>query len=142
MHGRPPASGRRPVSRRLASQYTTDKKASSLLASTLGPIQQKRIVDLIHDELASDLSVARLADEVRLSAHHFTRAFKATFGVTPHRYVQQRRVQAAAESLQREPRRSIAEIALAYGFASQSHMTDVMHRGLGMTPRMLRRSGS
>ena len=110
------------------------------LVSTLGPIQRKRILDLIHHELAADLSVTRLADEVGLSAHHFARVFKATFGVTPHRYVKQRRIESAAESLQREPRRPIVEIALAHGFASQSHMTDVMRRGLGTTPRMLRRA--
>ena len=107
----------------------------------LGPLQQKRLMALVHDHLASDLSLTRMADEVGLSAHHFARVFKATFGTTPHRYVQHRRLEAAAAALQREERRPIADIALEHGFASQAHMTDLMRRRLGRTPRDLRRRG-
>ena len=103
-----------------------------------GASQQRRLVELIHQQLASDLSLARLAAEVGLSPHHFLRVFKATFGSTPHRYVQERRLEAALEALQRQRRRSIADIALEHGFASQSHMTDLMRRRFGATPRRLR----
>ena len=107
----------------------------------LGALQQKRLMDLIHDHIAADLSLARMADEVGLSVHYFARVFKATFGTTPHRYVQHRRLQAAAAALQRDERRPIADIALEHGFASQAHMTDLMRRRLGRTPRELRRRG-
>jgi AraC family transcriptional regulator len=107
-------------------------------AGRLAPLQQRRLVDLIHHQLAADLSVMRLAAEVGLSPHHFARVFKASFGVTPHRYVQERRLEAAADALQRQGRRPIADIALAHGFASQAHMTDLMRRRFGLTPRTLR----
>ena len=68
----------------------------------LGPLQQKRLMALVHDHLASDLSLTRMADEVGLSAHHFARVFKATFGTTPHRYVQHQRLEAADAALQRD----------------------------------------
>lgn len=110
-------------------------------AGRLGPAQRKRVTDLIHDQLASELSLTRLAEEAGLSPHHFVRVFKATFGTTPHRYVQRRRLEAAAAALQQRSTRSIADIALAHGFASQSHMTDLMRRHLGVTPRALRRDG-
>jgi AraC family transcriptional regulator len=123
----------------LANSYVTG--AGSTLASQpgrFGPLQRRRLVDLIHQQLASDLSLTRLAAEVSLGPHHFVRVFKATFGATPHRYVQERRLEAAAEALQRHKRRSIADVALEHGFASQAHMTDLMRRRFGVTPRTLR----
>lgn len=114
---------------------------STSTAGRLGPLQQKRLTALIQEQMASDLSLTRLADEVGLSAHHFLRVFKATFGSTPHRFVQLQRLEAAAAALQREERRPIAEIALAHGFASQAHMTELMRRRLGTTPREVRRRG-
>lgn len=104
----------------------------------LGPVRRRWVEELIEQQLASDLSLSRLADEAGLSVYHFVRAFKATYGMTPHRYVQQRRLQAAVKALQHDRRLSIADIALTCGFASQSHLTDVMHRRLGVTPRALR----
>jgi AraC family transcriptional regulator len=107
----------------------------------LGPVQQRRLAQLIHQQLGSALSLHRLAQEVGLSPHHFARLFKATYGTTPHQYVQTLRIDAAVAALRREPAAPIAEIALACGFASQSHMTELMRRRLGVTPRMLRGGG-
>jgi AraC family transcriptional regulator len=126
----------------LASSYVTGSESTpSSEAGRFGPLQQRQLVHLIHHGLACDLSLTRLAAEVGLSPYHFVRVFKATFGTTPHRYVQERRLEAAAEALQRQSRRSIADIALEHGFASQAHMTDLMRRRFGVTPRMLRRRG-
>lgn len=111
-------------------------------AGRLGPAQQKRVTELIQQQLGTNLSLTRLAQEAGLSTHHFGRAFKASFGTTPHRYVQQQRLEAAAAALQRQGNeRSIAQIALAHGFASQAHMTDLMRRRWGVTPRMMKRRG-
>lgn len=126
----------------LAGRYVTSgEMLSSPTVGRFGPLQQKRLTDLIQQHMAADLSLTRLADEVGLSAHHFLRVFKATFGTTPHRYVQQRRMEAAAAALQRQRFRPIVDIALEHGFASQAHMTDLMRRHLGVTPHALRRRG-
>lgn len=105
----------------------------------LGALQHRRLIELIHDDPAVDLSLVRLADEVGLSVYHFVRVFKSTFGTTPHRYVQDQRVEAAAIALQRSNQGSIAEIALAHGFASQTHMTSLIRRRFGVTPGAMRR---
>lgn len=104
----------------------------------LGPAQQRRIVEMIRQGPATDLSLSRLADAVGLSVYHFARVFKATFGTTPHRYIQDRRLEAAVRALQSDHRSSIADVAIACGFASQSHMTELMRRRLKITPRALR----
>lgn len=108
----------------------------------VGFAQQRRLVELIEGQLGSDLSLTRLAEEIGLSTFHFARAFKATFGVTPHLYVQGRRLDAAARALRSEHGRPIADIALACGFSSQSHMTELMRRKMGTTPRGMRQWNS
>src|SRR4029077_14931858 len=62
---------------------------------TLGAAQQRRLSDLIQHQLGSKLSLNRLAHEVGLSPQHFARLFKATYGTTPHQYVQTLRIDAA-----------------------------------------------
>jgi AraC family transcriptional regulator len=110
-------------------------------ARTLATAQKRRLSDLIHQDLGAKLSLTCLAHEVGLSPHHFARVFKATYGTTAHHYVQALRIEAAAEALRRDHAVAIADIALACGFASQAHMTEVMRRRLGLTPGMLRRDG-
>jgi AraC family transcriptional regulator len=111
-------------------------------ARTLGPAQRRRLSELIQQQLGSELSLNRLAHEVGLSPHHFARLFKATYGTTPHQHVQTLRIEAAVEALRRDRGMPIAQVALACGFASQSHMTELMRRRLGLTPGMLRREAS
>jgi AraC family transcriptional regulator len=105
----------------------------------LAVAQQRRLTDVIAQQLGSKLSLSRLAQEVGLSPHHFARLFKATYGTTPHQYVQTLRIDAAAETLRRDHAIPIAQVALACGFASQSHMTELMRRRRGFTPSELRR---
>src|SRR5262245_6640314 len=109
---------------------------------TLGTAQKRRLSELIRQDLGASLSLRCLAHEIGLSPHHFARLFKASYGTTPHQYVQTLRIEAAVEALRRDDTVSIGEIALAHGFASQSHMTEVMRRRLGVTPGALRRDRS
>lgn len=112
---------------------------SALLHGRLGPSQRRRIIELIHDDLSADLSLTRMASEVGLSTYHFVRVFKATFDTTPHRYVQEQRLEAAAKALQDINSGSLLEIALANGFSSQTHMTSLIRRRFGITPGAMRR---
>jgi AraC-like DNA-binding protein len=93
----------------------------------------------IAENLAKPLSVASLAARVNLSRNHFLVAFKASLGVTPHRYINQQRTAKAAELLTRTDF-SMAEIAISVGFADQSHLTRNFSRLLGKTPSAYRRA--
>jgi AraC family transcriptional regulator len=105
----------------------------------LGLVEQRRLIDLIYHAPGQDLSLTRLAKEAGMSACHFVRVFKATFGMTPHQYVLERRVEAAADALRRHQNRPIVDIALECGFASQAHMTTLMRRTIGATPGAFRK---
>jgi len=108
----------------------------------LSPQHEYRVVELIQGQLGSKLSLSSMAAEVGLSAPHFARLFKGSFGTTPHAFVEAQRIDAAVAALRREHSTPIAAIAAACGFSSQSHMTELMRRRLGLTPSAVRRGAS
>lgn len=111
----------------------------SVPAGQFSRVQRQRVVDHIDAHLGADLSIVALAREIDLSPHHFAQRFKATLGLTPHRYVLQRRLD-RAQLLLRTTAIPIAEIALTLGFASQSHFTQVFRSQRGVTPAAARKS--
>jgi AraC-like DNA-binding protein len=76
-----------------------------------------RTRDAMDRAFAQPLDVPALARIAHISTTHFSREFRATFGETPHRYLQRRRVERAMELL-RETERSVTEICFDVGFNS------------------------
>jgi AraC family transcriptional regulator len=105
----------------------------------LAPRQARRVLDYIDAHLTDELGLVELAAIAALSPHHFVEAFKISVGKSPHQFVIERRVQRAVDLL-RDDDRSIAEVARAVGFASQSHLTGNFRRVTGLTPGRFRRS--
>jgi AraC-like DNA-binding protein len=101
----------------------------------------KLVRDFIEASLAEDLSVADLARRVGISPSRFATLFRNTFSSPVHHYVITRRIERAMCMLLASDYRN-ADIALACGFASESHLSDVFKRITGTTPRNYRRSGT
>jgi len=101
--------------------------------------QQRRVVEFIEAHLADDFPLAALAGLVQLSTYHFARAFKRSFGVPPHRYHTNRRVE-RARALLTDPRTSVAEVALQVGFSGASAFAATFRRTTGQTPTDYRRA--
>jgi AraC family transcriptional regulator len=99
----------------------------------------RRVLAYIEEHLADDIAVADLANVACLSIFHFTRAFAATMGAPPHRYVSQRRLE-SAKAMIATGRASLCEIALDCRFSSQSSFTRAFRRATGMTPAEYRRT--
>lgn len=118
----------------LIEEHGASARVDTRSPTRLAPAQSARIRDYIDQHLAADLSVEQLAALLGLSAAHFSRAFKATFGASPHAYVTERRLGVACRLLQEDKSTSIADIAAGLGFSSQSHFTDAFRRKLGVTP--------
>lgn len=76
-----------------------------------------RARDAIDRDYAESLEIPMLAEIAHVSQAHFIRVFKSTFGETPHRYLQRRRVERAMFLL-RETERSVTEICFEVGFGS------------------------
>jgi AraC-like DNA-binding protein len=98
----------------------------------------RRTREHIERRLAHRISLPELAAIAGLSAGHFSRAFKQSVGMSPHRYLLKRRIAAAAELI-RNTERPLAEVALSVGFCDQSHFTRVFAREWGDTPSAFRR---
>lgn len=109
-------------------------------ATRLSHIQLERLIDYIHENLATQLHLAELARLVDLSVYHLCRRFKQTMGTSAYQYIQQSRTERAKALLVvQQKSMSITDVALSTGFGSHSHFTAVFHRVTGMSPREYRR---
>ncbi|RWI50252.1 MAG: AraC family transcriptional regulator [Mesorhizobium sp.] len=106
---------------------------TSTLQGGLAPTVHRRIVDYVQAHLDQPLVLDQLAGEARLSTFHFARMFRVSFGMPPHRYVDQRRIHRAC-CLMRDPTTSLAVVALSCGYSSQSHFTRAFKAKKGVTP--------
>lgn len=104
----------------------------------LAPWQVDRVMELLNEKYNQEISIAELAAAVRLSRWHFSRAFRKSVGVPPHRRQVELRVERAKQALA-EGRLSLAEIALEVGYSSQQTFTRIFRDMTGTTPRAFRR---
>ncbi len=104
-------------------------------------LELQRATAYIQDNLASDLSLNAIAREAGLSSYHFARLFAEAFGVAPHQYVIQARVERARVLITRDGLPP-GEAAQRVGFADQSHLTRHFKRLVGVTPRAFARDTS
>jgi AraC-like DNA-binding protein len=100
-----------------------------------------RARDAIDRAYAEPLDIVRLAQVASVSEAHFIRTFRSTFGETPHRYLQRRRVERAMFML-RETRRSVTDVCLEAGFASLGTFSRTFKEIVGTTPREYRAHGT
>ena len=101
--------------------------------------QERRAMSFMEERLDQSFPVSAVADACGLSVNHFSRAFRRSMGKPPHRWLLDRRIERAKDMLRRNGI-SLADIALACGFAEQSHFTRVFTRTVGMPPGAWRRS--
>ena len=96
-----------------------------------------RVRDTMDRAFARPLDVPALARVAHVSPAHFSRQFRATFGETPHRYLQRRRVERAMELL-RETDRPITAICLDVGFTSLGTFSRTFRAIVGESPSAYR----
>ena len=107
-------------------------------AGGLAPGAMRRVREHIEQHLCERIELKDLATLAGLSECHFSRAFKQSIGVPPHRYLMTRRITVAAGLVSRTDR-ALSEIALEVGFCDQSHFTRLFSAMVGETPRAFRR---
>jgi transcriptional regulator GlxA family with amidase domain len=99
-----------------------------------------RARDAMDRDFAMPLDVGRLASIAVVSEAHFIRTFRATFGETPHRYLQRRRIERAMYLL-RTTDRSVTAICMEVGFASLGTFSRTFNDIVGETPTRFRLRG-
>ncbi len=106
--------------------------------------QNRRLLrarDAMDRTYAEPLDVPALARIARVSEAHFIRTFRATFGETPHRYLQRRRVERSMWLL-RETDRSVTDICLDVGFNSLGTFSRTFRDIVGVSPIAFRRGSA
>jgi AraC family transcriptional regulator len=105
----------------------------------LAPWQIRTLTTYIDANLNASLSCEELARLSQLSVSYFARAFKLSFGYSPHGFVLRRRMQ-RAQVLMLTSNSPLAEIAMECGFADQSHMSRLFLQFTGESPAAWRRA--
>lgn len=96
----------------------------------------RQAAEFISDNRTEALSLEQICTAAQLSPSYLIRAFKQRYGMTPHAYLINRRVQYGQAQLRRG--RAIADVALDAGFADQAHFQRAFKRLLAATPRQYR----
>ena len=105
----------------------------------LTPRQLRHAMEYIEANLSKDVSLVEIAEACAASISSLTRGFKASMGVSPHRWVLNQRI-ALAQRLMRNSPTPLNQIAASCGFADQSHLTRVFMRRVGSSPATWRRN--
>lgn len=100
--------------------------------------QIRRVSDYIDAHLSGRILVSDLSTIVQRSQAHFSRAFKRTFGVSPHLYILRRRIEKASHLMLMSDD-SLSDIALACGMSDQPHLCKIFRQMTGRTPAAWRR---
>lgn len=129
------------VAAHVAGTYGEASPAFGRAVGGLAGWQERRVKELISDNMAADVSLKRLAEECGLSVSHFSRAFRRATKTTPHGWLRERRIEKALALLARGDM-ALPDIAAACGFADQSHFTRVFTKCVGTSPGKWRRQNA
>ena len=103
----------------------------------LSPSQVAKIDAMIDETEEARLTLADLAAVLDMPQHLFTRAFKAATGASPYQHALNRRIDRVRQILATSDA-PLADIALATGFSSQSHLSSAFKKRTGESPRAFR----
>lgn len=126
------------ISVHLVQQYGQVARTHQAPRGGLAPWQARRAIEMLEAELTGDVSLIDLAAECRVSVRHFSRGFRVSFGMPAHKYLMKRRVELSRQMLLVSTL-SLHDVALACGFADQSHFTRIFKLFMGSSPGEWRR---
>jgi AraC-like DNA-binding protein len=117
----------------------TSPAPPKLIRGGLAPWQIRRVTTHIETNLDAAITTKDLAVLARLSSFHFCRAFRDSFGESPHGYVTRRRIE-RAQGLMLTTNASLGQIAADCGFTDQAHLSNLFRRFVGESPGVWRRA--
>ncbi len=107
----------------------------------LAPWQARRAAEVLRSRLDGGVGLHTLAQECGMSVSHFTRSFRATFGVSAHRWLVQRRIE-LAKDLMRATALPLVEVGLQCGFSDQAAFSRTFGQIVGLSPGRWRRENA
>jgi AraC family transcriptional regulator len=128
-----------PFATSLGGVPISNGERSKPIRGGLAPWQIRRVKTHIEANVDATIRIKELAQLVNLSSFHFFRAFRESFGDSPHGYVMRRRVE-RAQGLMLTTTASLGQIAADCGLADQAHFNKLFRRFVGETPGAWRRA--
>jgi AraC-like DNA-binding protein len=122
----------------IAATYGTFSTKTTHKEWGLTARQLRQALEYVEANLGEDLSLGEIAGACAASVSSLARGFKISLGVSPHRWVLNRRI-AMAQRLIYQGATPLSEVAVCCGFADQSHLTRVFVRHVGISPTTWRR---
>lgn len=123
----------------LVQTYGQGRPAAAVRQRSLSRANERLAKEILRAGIREDVSVADIAAACNLSRGHFIRAFRETTGQTPYQWLQSQRIEVARDLLL-NTQLSLADVALACGFADQSHFTRSFAQIVGTPPGHWRRA--
>lgn len=122
----------------IVQRYGATRSRRNVVGKGLSKWQRTRTTELLQENLDGTVRLAELARECQLSVSYFARSFKASFGITCHQWLTERRIERAKEllAIAKSP---LADVASNSGFSDQAAFTRTFHRRVGVTPGQWRR---
>jgi AraC family transcriptional regulator len=117
----------------LVNDYAVQRPSPRICRGGLTPARLRKVVELVHAEMDSDLSLEELADAAGLSITHFSQMFRQSTGQSPHQFLLDRRIERAKQMLRAAEMR-VLDVAVACGFKSQQHFARVFRSVCGASP--------
>lgn len=123
----------------LLRRHASIRRADELELSRVGLVDRRirRAVELLHAQLAEDVSLEAMAAAAYLSPFHFARLFKKVTGTSPHAYLAALRLE-RAQALLATTDLSIIEVSTRVGYTSPSHFAKAFRQATGLSPRAFR----
>jgi AraC family transcriptional regulator len=118
--------------------HLLSNRAARVMPGGLPAWQARKVSAHVEGNISARIHIPQLARLVGLSASHFCRAFKCSFGVSPRAYVLRRRIEVAQALMLTTPA-PLSAIALSCGMCDQQHFTRSFRRIVGETPSNWRR---
>jgi AraC family transcriptional regulator len=119
----------------LQSQGVSRTRAG--LKGGLSVATRRRLRDYIDMHLTEPLTLGVLAEVACLSEYHLARMFRTSFGLPPHAWIAQQRIE-RARLLLRTTALPLAQVAARCGYANASHFSHRFSEALGVAPVVYR----
>jgi AraC family transcriptional regulator len=126
------------VGAHVMQRYSATTPTRSMVSGGLAAWQRRRATELLRENLDGTVRLADVAQACELSVSHFARSFKASFGLSCHRWLTDRRVERAKELLAATDT-PLVEVSSQSGFRDQAAFTRTFHRLVGVSPGRWRR---
>jgi AraC family transcriptional regulator len=123
---------------RLATRYAVSRLKSAPRRGGMPAARLKRVLEYINANLGKNLTLFELASVANMSLYYFAVLFRQSTGLSPHKYLLNRRIE-RSKLLLCDPERSVLDVGLQVGFEHQNNFARAFRRVVGVSPTEYRR---